>query len=938
MNKNQINEINNLKNKKEEEIKPKEQKDNNSKLGEKENKKMNNDLKVNIYDEMPIKSSGYNFEELLEKTLANEENTQKEDEKNMISNSKLFNKKLSKSNLIEKNVNYNNVSEPNVLKQNQYFKIENEHEHQSFDKNCENGLNFNKIESFNINNKNNDNRKNILRINIDMGNKIDVNSYEPKQKSEELINILEIENKENKENNILVKSTEEKKNIQKNLNFDKIELLPSKESNIINDKNNNNDSNILINNDNSNSNKKEIQEKNKDLEQKNSPDKGENSILDKEKIIEQKIKELNNEIFRFKEEKSKIYKLKGEYEKIQTKLMSDVQQFNTRKEEFEKYKNEELKKIKEEKKKIIAENRNINNIKFQNQSYSMIIKKNKEIIDNLKKQISDYQFLIKKFEDERRNKKSTKKINNCGNKKAEELNLEYFRQNKKEKKDKEKRNLSSGNRKTIKNYRNFDSNLFPQTENMNQNVEENEKILAENEIKDPIELNNVEEINFNNININDLIKENPMNDEYCNYNFNKFKILNNDIINQSNMDNNVHSQINSNLNEFNRNTDDNEMLDIHMNYTKDSTNDEFMKKHDIKSERALKPNSNNNLNKSSNGRNNKNTKKEKININVKKELRKSNYNLYENNINNKSKNKTTENWTKKRIYKNNTISRLNRGSKELNTQKNNLLSKTNLKLNNTINNNTINKSFKSSKPKTQINISKKEQKNYKTEKNNIEIPIKYRIKEYKLLNSLTSDGKIINIYSNNKKEIIFQSGVRKEIYEDGYQIVHFMNGDIKQNYPDGKVIYFFNETQTTQTSYNNGLQVFQFNNGQIEKHYPDGSKQISFPDGSKRFILSDGTEDTCQDDNSQKINGHLDNDNLNNKKVPGENSEFNYEESIKSEKFHDNVYYDLEVEIPRKERINISKNEEEMKNNEINCKIKNIKMNNDNKENKQENI
>ena len=76
---------------------------------------------------------------------------------------------------------------------------------------------------------------------------------------------------------------------------------------------------------------------------------------------------------------------------------------------------------------------------------------------------------------------------------------------------------------------------------------------------------------------------------------------------------------------------------------------------------------------------------------------------------------------------------------------------------------------------------------------------------------------------------------------------------------------------------------------------------------------------------------------MNNKKIPGENSEFNYEESIKTEKFHDNVYYDLEVEIPRKERINISKNEEEMKNNEINCKIKNIKMNNDNKENKQEN-
>ena len=44
----------------------------------------------------------------------------------------------------------------------------------------------------------------------------------------------------------------------------------------------------------------------------------------------------------------------------------------------------------------------------------------------------------------------------------------------------------------------------------------------------------------------------------------------------------------------------------------------------------------------------------------------------------------------------------------------------------------------------------------------------------------TDDGKIIKIYDKNKKEIIFKSGVIKEIYFDGYQIVYCTNGDIKQ--------------------------------------------------------------------------------------------------------------------------------------------------------------
>jgi len=44
----------------------------------------------------------------------------------------------------------------------------------------------------------------------------------------------------------------------------------------------------------------------------------------------------------------------------------------------------------------------------------------------------------------------------------------------------------------------------------------------------------------------------------------------------------------------------------------------------------------------------------------------------------------------------------------------------------------------------------------------------------------TNDGKIIKQYENGKREIIFPSGVIKEIHPDGYHIVFFSNKDIKQ--------------------------------------------------------------------------------------------------------------------------------------------------------------
>lgn len=134
-------------------------------------------------------------------------------------------------------------------------------------------------------------------------------------------------------------------------------------------------------------------------------------------------------------------------------------------------------------------------------------------------------------------------------------------------------------------------------------------------------------------------------------------------------------------------------------------------------------------------------------------------------------------------------------------------------------------------------------KEFNFEEYDFVIPEKYIKPDYKLLKSINSNGKIINIYNNNKKEVIFTSGARKEIFEDGFQIVYFINGDKKLNHPDGKTIYYFNEAKTVQTSFNDGLQVFKFNNGQVEKHFPDKTKQIIFPDGSQRFMKNDEYED-----------------------------------------------------------------------------------------------
>ena len=75
--------------------------------------------------------------------------------------------------------------------------------------------------------------------------------------------------------------------------------------------------------------------------------------------------------------------------------------------------------------------------------------------------------------------------------------------------------------------------------------------------------------------------------------------------------------------------------------------------------------------------------------------------------------------------------------------------------------------------------------------------------------SVGKNGKQIMKYESGRKEILFNNGVKKEVWADGYTIVYFNNKDIKQTYPnEERIVYFFAEAQTTQTSFSNGIKAF----------------------------------------------------------------------------------------------------------------------------------
>ena len=91
------------------------------------------------------------------------------------------------------------------------------------------------------------------------------------------------------------------------------------------------------------------------------------------------------------------------------------------------------------------------------------------------------------------------------------------------------------------------------------------------------------------------------------------------------------------------------------------------------------------------------------------------------------------------------------------------------------------------------------------------------------------------------------------VYYDGYQIIYFTNGDIKQLFPDKKKqVYYFNESKIIQTTIPDKIQVFKFENGQIEKHYINGDKEIIYPNGNIKKISKDLKEEDIYPDNNEE--------------------------------------------------------------------------------------
>ncbi|XP_075930668.1 centrosomal P4.1-associated protein-like [Petromyzon marinus] len=111
------------------------------------------------------------------------------------------------------------------------------------------------------------------------------------------------------------------------------------------------------------------------------------------------------------------------------------------------------------------------------------------------------------------------------------------------------------------------------------------------------------------------------------------------------------------------------------------------------------------------------------------------------------------------------------------------------------------------------------------------------------------DGKVEVVSRGGRRTLRFPNGTRREVSPGGRSVlVAFFNGDVKRVLPDQRVIYYYADAQTTQTTFPDGLEILQFPDNQIEKHYPDGSKEIVFPDQTVKHLHVDGREETiCPD-------------------------------------------------------------------------------------------
>ena len=609
-------------------------------------------------------------------------------------------------------------------------------------------------------------------------------------------------------------------------------------------------------------------------------------LSNKEILINEKLKELDEEIKQFHEERKRMELIKDEYENLKIKLLKDIKEFNLKKQNKNKYfgnNNGGLKNIPE------AENKFIMTITQHNKSLILNNDRKTEIIKLLRKRIYQLENIIK---NKNKSIQDNKKIHENIVKRIKENNI----------------NISTKKKKDIKKKVNDDyllrnKKLYFKGNKGTCSVEK----IKENNKNDFFSQNVNKNINFNN-NLNKIFFETKNTKKSANVSYrDKQKYKNNftmtKVLNFNNLINNSKNNYEQNHQAYNLTTIESINKKYNNNTFKGNVNNSKIYKANNKVE-----NSNfhiyEKLIKNQKERENK-YNRIKLNINsvrdfgehkkimkkLKTEFHKDNdkekfKKIIDNNHYNESKN-FSKNYQRSQGKNSN----LNRLEQRIGVNKNNSnsyffgLNQFNIKNNkkknipsqvkNTIDyDKTLLKEInrKNNKENNSLDnkvINNKNYLNYKELKydENIEgydftIPEKYSLMNNgEVIDRINSDGKIINIYENNKKEIIFQSGVRKEIFPDGYQLIHFPNGDMKQKFvgEEEKIIYFYNETNTVQTTFKNGINIFKFNNGQIEKHYPDGSKYIFYANGLRRKISKNGTEEVFFTEEKKKFKEEIKN-------------------------------------------------------------------------------
>ena len=608
-------------------------------------------------------------------------------------------------------------------------------------------------------------------------------------------------------------------------------------------------------------------------------------LSNKEMLINEKLKELDEEIRQFHEERKKMESIKDEYEDLKSKLLKEMEEFNLKKQIQQKYFGGDYDRLKNTPK---TETKVIMAITQHNRNLLLNNDKKTETIKLLRKRIYQLENIIK---NRNKNIQDSKKIHESIIKSIKENNI----------------NIIAKKRNDMKKKSNDDYSLKNRKINLKKNIVtcSLEKI-KENNKNDNLYQNTNKNRNINN-NLNKLYFENKNNNKKSsNVSYRERKGFKNNIMTTKTLNfnyifNNGKKSLESNTQGYNLTTFEN-INKKYNNTIKGNKNNKKNSKGNAKIETSnveiyekliRNEKERERINKYNRIRLNINSVRDfgehkKIMKKLKTEFHKDNEKVKEkyrriiinnnhfNEIKNSSKNyqkSQGKNPLSKRlelkidIHKNKSNSNFLITNKFIN--KKNKIKNISSQARNTIN-------YENNSPKDNAKKNRKDNNslddkfiNNKIDCNDLElndndnisgydfiIPEQYKIIDNgKIINSINSDGKKINIYENNKKEIIFQSGVRKEIFPDGYQLIHFPNGDMKQKYigKEEKIIYFYNETNTVQTTLKTGINIFKFNNGQIEKHYPDGSKYIFYTNGLRKKISKNGTEENFFPEDQQKF-------------------------------------------------------------------------------------